>query len=74
MIQMKIDGDSVTIMKRGTMKEISDNYLKLLLAIIESFSGDCHAPRGDCLEFFYQSIREIYEDEENIIQEVEEGD
>lgn len=66
MIEIKINGDHVTMMKRGTMKELSDNYLKLLLAIIESFSSDCHIQRGDCLEFFYRSIREIYEDDEGV--------
>jgi hypothetical protein len=69
MIEIKINGDNATIKKRGTIKELSNDYLKLLLTIIESFSFDSHIPRGDCLEFFYQSIREIYENEETIIKE-----
>ena len=69
MIEIKINGDNAIIKKQGTMKELSNDYLKLLLAIIESFSGDCHIPRADCLEFFYRSIREIYEDAETIIKE-----
>lgn len=69
MIEIKIKGDNVTIKKQGTIKELSNDYLKLVLAIIESFSGDRHIPRAYCLEFFYRSIRKIFENEKTIIKE-----
>lgn len=71
MIELKINGNSATIMKRGKLKEISTDYLNAMLVIVENLSLDTKLQRGDCLEFLYQSIREIYDDENGVeIKEV----
>ena len=66
MIELKINGNNATICKRGKHKEIFGDYLNAMLTIIESFSCDTGIQRGDCLEFLYQSIREIYDDENGV--------
>lgn len=63
MIELKVNGDNCIIAKRGKMKELSEDYIKGIICIIETFSGDTKIQRGDCLEFFYRSIRDIYENE-----------
>lgn len=71
MIELKINGNSATIMKKGKLKEISTDYLNAMLVIVENLSLDTKLQRGDCLEFLYQSIREIYDDENGVeIKEV----
>lgn len=70
MLEIKVNGDSVRVAKRGKMADLSLDYLKAIMSIIESFAMDINVPQTDVLTMFYHEILEIYNDNDAIIKEV----
>lgn len=67
MIDVHINGDNCSVARRGKHKELYTDYLKAIMAIVETHAGDIGANREDILTFFYNTIIEIYKDDETVI-------
>lgn len=70
MIEIKVNGDICRVTKHGKIKDLTLDYLKGVMCIIEALSGDIGVSREDVLTLFYNEILEIYRNEETQIKEV----
>lgn len=70
MVTIKVDGDSCLITRRGTVRDISDEYLKVILSVIESLAIDTDVSRKDLLTYLYDRISDIYNDDETTVKTV----
>lgn len=68
MIIVKVDGDSCRIHRYGKVNEISQEYLKVIITLIESLSVDADVNRKDVLTYLYDTLSNIYDDNETIIK------
>ena len=70
MIEIKVNGDICQLIKNGKIRELKEDYLKVVMCAVEGFSGDIGVSREDSLTFLYNIILEIYKDDETEIKEV----
>lgn len=68
MIEIKVNGDFCRVTQHGKIKDLSVEYLKIIMAAVEAFAGDIGAKREDILTLFYNEILEIYNDSETLIK------
>lgn len=62
MVVIIVDGDHCSIQRRGKVSEVSQDYLKVIMSLIESLSKDADVSRQDILTYLYDMLTDIYDD------------